>query len=186
MASPTSKVSMRLHDFALHRRGQQQRSLRRLLCGPDGIALRLSGLASSLQVNTEERSRHSQQGTYQGVNKAGVYVGDYVARMALAHGMMISGSKVKNIDDQRAPLTTCFGINSSTVIVVALYDNSSGNPHGFEYTAGKFKDIPGPAGAISSDALESTTPEISLERCTAIPPVATTSDSSLTSRQIQN
>ena len=65
--------------------------------------------------------------------------------------MMISGGKIKNIDDSKGVSTTCFAINTSDQIV-GLYTDTSGNPHGFEYTSGKFKDIPGPSGSIASAA----------------------------------
>jgi hypothetical protein len=94
---------------------------------------------------------NEQQGFLNGVNKAGVSVGNYVTSTGTAHGMMISGGKVKNIDDPKGVTTTCFGINSRNQIVGAYFD-TAGNPHGFEYTAGKFKDIAGPAGAVSSEA----------------------------------
>jgi uncharacterized membrane protein len=58
---------------------------------------------------------------------------------------------VTNIDDPSGVSTICFAINSTNHIVGDYFD-TSGNPHGFEYSAGKFTDIPGPSEALSSDA----------------------------------
>jgi hypothetical protein len=94
---------------------------------------------------------NDQQGSLYGVNKAGVSVGKYVDSNGVEHGLMISGSKVTNIDDSNGVSTVCFAINSTNHIVGDYFD-TSGNPHGFEYSGGKFKDIPGPSAALSSDA----------------------------------
>ena len=94
---------------------------------------------------------NEQQAALWGVNKAGVAVGSYVDSSGTEHGLMLSGSKVTNIDDPKGVSTICFAINSTNHIVGDYFD-TSGNPHGFEYTAGKFTDIPGPSTALSTDA----------------------------------
>ena len=57
-----------------------------------------------------------QQGTIYGVNNAGDFVGTYVASNGTEHGMLISGGKVKNIDDPKGVSTHCFDINSKNDI----------------------------------------------------------------------
>jgi hypothetical protein len=117
---------------------------------PDGTP---SGYLASPQAFTLSTVKvpGNLQAQLWGINKAGVSVGSYVASNGTSHGMMISGGKVKDIDDPEGTNTICFGINATNEIV-GLYTNSSGNAEGFEYTAGKFKDVPGPAGAVSSAA----------------------------------
>jgi hypothetical protein len=102
-----------------------------------------------------------QQGTIYGVNNAGDFVGTYVASNGTEHGMLISGGKVKNIDDPKGVSTDCFDINSKNDIVGSYFD-SAGNPHGFQYAAGKFKDIPVPLARSPVKRPESTTRETSL------------------------
>ncbi len=117
--------------------------------GVDGVAQAYLAVPQAFKL-TGVKIPKSQQGALAGVNKAQVGVGTYVDSTGKTHGLMATLSTVKNIDDPKGS-TICLAINSSNVIVGNYYD-TSGNPHGFEYSGGKFTDIPGPAGALSSDA----------------------------------
>ena len=116
---------------------------------PDGTQ---SGYLASPQAFTLSTVKvpGNLQAQLWGLNAAGVLVGSYVASDGTSHGLMISDGKVKNIDDPAGSNTICFGINSSNQIV-GVYSASSGS-QAFEYSAGKFTDIPGPSGAVSSAA----------------------------------
>jgi hypothetical protein len=117
--------------------------------GVDGVQQAYLAVPQTLRLATIKIAK-AQQGAFYGVNNSGVYVGNYVDSSGKEHGMMISGGKVKNIDDTKGVSTYCLAINSSKVIVGDYWD-SNGNPHGFKYAAGKFTDIPGPTGALSTD-----------------------------------
>ncbi len=118
--------------------------------GVDGVAQAYLAVPQVFKL-TGTKIPKSQQGALNAVNKAQVAVGSYVDSTGKAHGMMATLTTLKNIDDAKGVSTTCLGINSSNVIVGDYFD-TSGNPHGFEYSGGTFTDIPGPSGALSSDA----------------------------------
>jgi hypothetical protein len=118
--------------------------------GVDGVAQAYLAVPQAFKL-TGVKIPKSQQGALAGVNKAQVGVGTYVDSTGKKHGLMATLSTVKNIDDPKGVSTVCLAINSTNVIVGDYYD-TSGNPHGFEYNAGVFTDIPGPSGALSSDA----------------------------------
>jgi len=118
--------------------------------GVDGVASGYLASPQAFKLSTI-KVPGNQQAQIWGVNNSGETVGDYVNSKGIENGLMISGGKVKNINDPSGVTTTCFGINTAGDIV-GLYTDSSGNPHGFEYAAGKYKDIPGPSGAVQSAA----------------------------------
>jgi probable HAF family extracellular repeat protein len=88
-----------------------------------------------------------------GVNNAGVIVGRYEDKNKKFHGFMLNGKILTTIDDPKGTQgTSCGGINPNGAIsIVGAYTND-GHAVGFLYKNGKFTDIPGPAGAVSSTA----------------------------------
>jgi len=90
-----------------------------------------------------------------GINNAGVIVGEFVDKQSVSHGYILQGKTLTTLDDPKgvAGSTGAENLNPNGPIwVVGAYDNSSGNPVGFLYKSGKYTDIPGPAGAVSSVA----------------------------------
>jgi uncharacterized membrane protein len=90
-----------------------------------------------------------------GINNAGVMVGEYVDKNSVSHGYILNGKKLTTLDDPKAMAGTTGAENlnpNGAISVVGAYNNSSGNTVGFLYKNGKYKDIPGPAGATSSVA----------------------------------
>ncbi len=90
-----------------------------------------------------------------GINNAGVMVGGYVDKNSVSHGYILQGKKLTTLDDPKgvAGSTGAENLNPDGPIwVVGAYNNSSGNPVGFLYKNGKYTDIPGPTGAVSSVA----------------------------------
>jgi hypothetical protein len=85
----------------------------------------------------------------EGINNAGVIVGQYQAGKGITRGFVRDGNKLTRIDHPNGSNTVCRNINSSGVIV-GNYADSSGTIRGFLYQSGSFTDIPGPAGATSS------------------------------------
>jgi uncharacterized membrane protein len=85
-----------------------------------------------------------------GVNNAGVMVGDYQDKPGDMHGFMLNGTKVTRINHPQGSNTVCVHINSNNAIV-GYYGTSKGEK-GFVYRKGKFTNIPGPAGALGSQA----------------------------------
>ena len=118
--------------------------------GVDGVAQAYLAVPQTFKL-TGAKIPKSQQGSLNAVNKGQVGVGSYVDSTGKEHGLMATLTTLKNIDDPKGVTTVCLGINSSNVIVGDYFD-TSGNPHGFEYSGGVFTDIPGPSGALSSDA----------------------------------
>jgi len=88
-----------------------------------------------------------------GINNAGASVGFYVDSAGLDHGYILSGKKVTTLDDPNAVAGTTEGSNlnpDGAISVVGFYTSSkTGNPVGFVYKGGKFKDIVGPKGAVA-------------------------------------
>lgn len=90
-----------------------------------------------------------------GINNAGVMVGGYVDKNSVSHGYILRGKKLTTLDDPKgvAGSTGAENLNPTGPIwVVGAYNNSSGNSVGFLYKNGKYTDIPGPTGAVSSVA----------------------------------
>jgi uncharacterized membrane protein len=90
-----------------------------------------------------------------GINNAGVMVGGYVDKNSVSHGYILNGKKLTTLDDPKAMAGTTGPENlnlNGAISVVGVYNNSSGNTVGFLYKNGKYTDIPGPAGAVSSVA----------------------------------
>ena len=88
-----------------------------------------------------------------GVNNAGITVGQYEDKATLLHGYILNGKKLTKLDDPKGTSTACFSLNpNGAMAVVGYYISSKGNAVGFLYQKDKFTDIPGPAGAKSSDA----------------------------------
>jgi hypothetical protein len=88
-----------------------------------------------------------------GINNAGVIVGGYVDKSSVSHGYILNGKKLTTLDDPKAMAGTTGPENlnpNGAISVVGVYNNSSGNSVGFLYKNGKYTDIPGPAGAVSS------------------------------------
>jgi probable HAF family extracellular repeat protein len=87
------------------------------------------------------------------VNNSGVMVGWYTNAKGVTHGLQLSGTKAKNIDDPKgeAGTTNCYGINSSST-VVGFYTTTTLPEQGFKYSGGTFTDV-GPAGAMFSEAI---------------------------------
>jgi probable HAF family extracellular repeat protein len=88
-----------------------------------------------------------------GINNAGDSVGFYVDSAGADHGYILSGKKVTTLDDPNATAGTTEGSNlnpDGAISVVGFYTSSkTGNPVGFVYKGGKFKDIVGPKGAVA-------------------------------------
>ena len=90
-----------------------------------------------------------------GINNAGVMVGGYVDKNSVSHGYILEGKKLTTLDDPKAMAGTTGPENlnpDGAISVVGVYNNSSGNSVGFLYKNGKYTDIPGPTGAVSSVA----------------------------------
>lgn len=89
-----------------------------------------------------------------GINNAGVSVGLYVDSAGLQHGYILNGKKVKTLDDPNATAGTTGGSNlnpDGPISVVGSYISSTtGNSVGFVYHGGKYRDIAGPSGAVST------------------------------------
>jgi len=89
-----------------------------------------------------------------GINNAGVSVGFYVDSGGVEHGYILKGKKLTTLDDPNATAGTTAGSNlnpDGTVAVVGSYTSSTtGNSVAFRYKGGKYTDIPGPAGAVST------------------------------------
>ena len=88
-----------------------------------------------------------------GINNAGVMVGGYIDKNSVSHGYILNGKKLTTLDDPKAMAGTTGPENlnpNGAISVVGVYNNSSGNSVGFLYKNGKYTDIPGPAGAVSS------------------------------------
>jgi hypothetical protein len=91
-----------------------------------------------------------------GINNAGVMVGGYVDKNSVSHGYILNGKKLTTLDDPKAMAGTTGPENlnpNGAISVVGVYNNSSGNTVGFLYKDGKYTDIPGPTGAVSSAAV---------------------------------
>jgi len=87
------------------------------------------------------------------VNNAGNMVGWYTNATGVQHGMILSGTKVTNIDDPNEIAvgnTYPEGVNTSKQIV-GYYLNSANQDQAFLYSSKKFTDI-GPADAVFSVA----------------------------------
>ena len=90
-----------------------------------------------------------------GINNIGVTVGSYVDENSVSHGYILDGIKMTTLDDPKGlpGSTVAENLNPDGAIsVVGVYYNSSGNSVGFLYKNGKYTDIPGPTGAVSSVA----------------------------------
>lgn len=89
-----------------------------------------------------------------GVNNSGVIVGQYEDTSGAFHGFMLNGKKLTTINDPNGTHTVCVGINANgPMTIVGYYTNPiSEEPVGFLYKNGKFTDIPGPSGAVLSEA----------------------------------
>jgi uncharacterized membrane protein len=91
-----------------------------------------------------------------GINNAGVMVGEYVDKNSVSHGYILNGKKLTTLDDPKGMAGTTGAENlnpDGAISVVGAYNNSSGNSVGFLYKDGKYTDIPGPTGAVSSVAV---------------------------------
>ena len=86
-----------------------------------------------------------------GINNSGVIVGQYEDKSALLHCFMLVGKKVTTINYPKVASDSCIHINSAGAIVGDAKISSTVSK-GFVYQNGKFTDIPGPSGAISSVA----------------------------------
>jgi probable HAF family extracellular repeat protein len=88
-----------------------------------------------------------------GINNAGVSVGFYTDTAGADHGYILNGKKLTTLDDPNAAAGTTEGSNlnpDGAISVVGFYTSSkTGNPVGFVYKGGKFKDIVGPKGAVA-------------------------------------
>jgi uncharacterized membrane protein len=90
--------------------------------------------------------------TVGGINDVGAMVGNYLAKAGgNPNGFLFSAGKWTHINHPKGSSTICKNINSSGAIV-GNYQNSKNTQLGFVYQKGKFADIPGPAGAKSSQA----------------------------------
>lgn len=88
-----------------------------------------------------------------GINNAGVSVGFYVDSGGIQHGYILDGKKLTTLDDPSgiAGTTSASNLNpDGAVSVVGFYTSSTtGNPVGFLYAGGNYKDITGPTGAVA-------------------------------------
>jgi len=89
-----------------------------------------------------------------GINNAGVSTGFYVDSSNVQHGYILNGKKLTTLDDPNGTAGTTAGSNlnpNGKVSVVGSYTSSTtGNSVGFLYKGGKYKDIPGPSGAVAT------------------------------------
>jgi len=89
-----------------------------------------------------------------GINNAGVTVGLYVDSGGTQHGYILNGKKVTKLDDPKGNPGSTSGSNvnpNGTISVVGSYISSTtGNSVAFVYKGGKYKDIPGPTGAVQT------------------------------------
>jgi uncharacterized membrane protein len=89
--------------------------------------------------------------TVGGINNSGVMVGQYMSKPTVTQSFMLSGKTLTHIKHPNGSNTICMHINSARAIV-GNYTDSKHKMKGFVYRNGKFTDIPGPAGATSSQA----------------------------------
>ena len=88
-----------------------------------------------------------------GINNAGVIVGNYEDSSHAYHGYILDGSNLTTLDNPNGTNTTVDHCNlNGTLQVVGSYTNSAGKSVGFMYSNGVYTDIPGPTGAVSSFA----------------------------------
>jgi probable HAF family extracellular repeat protein len=118
---------------------------------PDGFPAAYLAIPTKFTLTPITLPGGAQQGGFDGINNAGVFVGGYADSTGKQHGMMLSAGVVTNIDDPKGVMNVCHGINTTNHIVGTYYD-TSGNPHGFLYSGGTFTDIPGPSGSVFSEA----------------------------------
>jgi len=89
-----------------------------------------------------------------GINNAGVSVGLYTDSSNVQHGYILKGKKLTTLDDPNGKAGTTGGSNlnpNGTVSAVGSYVSSTtGNSVAFVYKKGKYTDIPGPSGAVST------------------------------------
>jgi uncharacterized membrane protein len=92
-----------------------------------------------------------------GVNNAGVTVGAYIDKNNVYHGYILNGKKLTKLDDPNGTSGSTGASNlalDGAIRVVGTYTSSTtGNAVGFLYHGGKFTDVPGPTGALTSQAL---------------------------------
>ena len=90
----------------------------------------------------------------EGINNAGVTVGQYQDTSGVWHGYILNGNNLITLDDPNGSNTYASGLPyNGPITVVGYYTNSAGAYVGFQYKSGTFTDILGPTGAIASAAL---------------------------------
>ncbi len=95
----------------------------------------------------------AQQTEPDGINNAGVTVGQYEDTSGVFHGYILNGKKLTTLDDPNGSNTIAANLPyNGAMTVVGIYTNSAGADVGFLYKKGTFTDILGPPGAISSVA----------------------------------
>jgi len=89
-----------------------------------------------------------------GINNAGVSVGLYVDSGGIQHGYILNGKKVTKLDDPKGNPGSTSGSNlnpNGAISAIGSYISSTtGNSVAFVYKGGKYTDIPGPSGAVST------------------------------------
>jgi uncharacterized membrane protein len=90
-----------------------------------------------------------------GINNAGVTVGTYQDTSGVWHGYILKGKKVTTLDDPNGSnaIATNLPYNGMTPVIGVYTNNSTHMSMAFRYQNGKFTDIPGPKGAIASEAV---------------------------------
>jgi len=91
----------------------------------------------------------------EGINNAGVTVGQYEDKKYVSHGYILNGKKLTTLDDPNGIDTWAANLpyNGMTPVIGLYTNNSTHMKMAFLYQNGRFTDIPGPTGAIASVAV---------------------------------
>jgi uncharacterized membrane protein len=93
----------------------------------------------------------AQQTFAEGINNAGVTVGQYQDTSGVLHGYILNGKMLTKLDVPNGTGTSANGLPyNGAITVVGGYTNHAGASVGFLYKKGKFTDITGPTGAVDA------------------------------------
>jgi len=89
-----------------------------------------------------------------GINNKGVSVGLYLDKGLVEHGYILTGTKLTKLDDPKGTTGSTAGSNlnpNGAVSAIGSYTSSkTGNSVAFVYKGGKYTDLVGPSGALST------------------------------------
>jgi len=120
------------------------------------VAVAIAANAPELKFKfTKNNVPGAQQTFAYGINNAGVTVGQYQDTSGVWHGYILRGKKLKTLDDPNGSNTIATNLPYNGVIpVIGVYtNNSTHRSMAFLYKKQTFTDIPGPTGAIASEAV---------------------------------